>query len=168
MILRPDYIEALKPYIDAPLVKILSGVRRCGKSTILMMLADELCARGVSSECIIERRYNEMKYDGFTAKEMYRDLMDVLTGKDRCYLLLDEVQEIDGWEKVLNDLLDQNAADLYVTGSNSKLMSSEIETYLTGRYVSIPVYTLSFREYLTFRGKENADVAAFDEYLQYG
>ena len=167
MILRPDYIEALKPYIDPPLVKILSGVRRCGKSTILMMLADELRARGVSSECIIERRYNEMKYDGFTAKEMYRDLMDVLTGKDRCYLLLDEVQEIDGWEKVLNDLLDQNAADLYVTGSNSKLMSAEIETYLTGRYVSIPVYTLSFREYLTFRGKGNADAAAFDEYLQY-
>ena len=70
MILRPDYIEALKPYIDTPLVKILSGVRRCGKSTILMMLADELRSRGVSPECIIERRYNEMKYDGFNDIEI--------------------------------------------------------------------------------------------------
>ena len=78
MILRPDYINALKPYIDAPLVKILSGVRRCGKSTILMMLADELRARGIASECIVERRYNEMEYDGFTEKEMYRDLMDTI------------------------------------------------------------------------------------------
>ena len=166
MILRPDYIEALKPYIDTPLIKILSGVRRCGKSTILLMLVDELRSRGVSSECIIERRYSEMEYDGFTAKEMYRDLMDAVDGKGRCYLLLDEVQEINGWEKVLNDLLEKNAADLYVTGSNSKLMSAEIETYLTGRYVPISVYTLSFREYLMFRGKEAADAAAFDEYLQ--
>ena len=78
MILCPDYINALKPYIDAPLVKILSGVRRCGKSTILMMLADELRARGIASECIVERRYNEMEYDGFTEKEMYRDLMDTI------------------------------------------------------------------------------------------
>ncbi len=168
MILRPDYVNAIKPYIDAPLVKILSGVRRCGKSTILMMLADELRARGIASECIIERRYNEMEYNCFTAKEMYCDLMDTIAGKGRCYLLLDEVQEIDGWEKVLNDLLEKNAADLYVTGSNSRLMSAEIETYLTGRYVSIPVYTLSFREYLNFRGKSTADAASFDEYLQYG
>ncbi len=168
MILRPAYIEALKPYIDTPLVKILSGVRRCGKTTILMMLADELRTRGVPSDCIIERRYNEMEFDGFTAKDMYRELMKAVDGKGRCYLLLDEVQEIDGWEKVLNDLLEKDAADLYVTGSNSKLMSAEIETYLTGRYVPISVYTLSFREYLKFRGKEHADAAAFDEYLQYG
>ena len=170
MIIRPDYIEAIKPFIDVPLVKILAGVRRCGKSTILAMMAEELKKRGISSENIIERRYNEMDIDeGFTAKDMYNDLKTAIQGKGRCYLFLDELQEVDGWEKVVNSLLEGCDVDIYVTGSNSKLMSSEISTYLTGRYVSIPVYTLSFKEYLTFRNKDFSEArAVFDEYIQYG
>ena len=152
MIIRPDYIEAIKPFIDAPLVKILAGVRRCGKSTILAMMAEELKKRGISSENIIERRYNEMDMDeGFTAKDMYNDLKTAIQGKGRCYLFLDELQEVDGWEKVVNSLLEGCDVDIYVTGSNSKLMSSEISTYLTGRYVSFRIYPLSFSEYLDFR-----------------
>lgn len=169
MIKRPDYINAITPFIDAPLVKILAGVRRCGKSTILAMLADELKERGITANCIIERRYNEIEYEGFTAKNMSSDLKAAIKKKGRCYLLLDEVQEIEGWEKVLNDLLECGCCDIYVTGSNSKLMSGEIATYLTGRYVLIPVYTLSLREYLTFKGKAPEDaVAVFDEYVRYG
>lgn len=170
MIIRPDYIEAIKPFIDAPLVKILAGVRRCGKSTILAMMAEELKKRGIRSENIIERRYNEMDIDeGFTAKDMYNDLKSAIQGKGRCYLFLDELQEIDGWEKTVNSLLEGFDVDIYVTGSNSKLMSSEISTYLTGRYVSIPVYTLSFKEYLNFKNKEPSEArAVFDEYIQYG
>ena len=92
-----------------------------------------------------------------------------MQGKGHCYLLLDELQEIDGWERSVNTLLESADADIYVTGSNSKLMSAEISTYLTGRYVLLPVYTLSFAEYLTFRGKTNADAASvFTDYLQYG
>ena len=84
MIIRPDYIEAIKPFIDAPLVKILAGVRRCGKSTILAMMAEELKKRGISSENIIERRYNEMDMDeDFTAKDMYNDLKTAIQGKGR-------------------------------------------------------------------------------------
>ncbi|MDO5147886.1 MAG: ATP-binding protein [Oscillospiraceae bacterium] len=170
MIIRPDYIEAIKPFIDVPLVKILAGVRRCGKSTILAMMAEELKKRGISSENIIERRYNEMDiYEGFTAKDMYNDLKTAIQGKGRCYLFLDELQEVVGWEKVVNSLLEGCDVDIYVTGSNSKLMSSEISTYLTGRYVSIPVYTLSFKEYLTFKNKDFSEArAVFDEYIQYG
>lgn len=170
MIIRPDYIEAIKPFIDVPLVKILAGVRRCGKSTILAMMAEELKKRGISSENIIERRYNEIDIDdNFTAKDMYNDLKSAIHGKGRCYLFLDELQEIDGWEKVVNSLLEGFDVDIYVTGSNSKLMSSEISTYLTGRYVSIPVYTLSFKEYLNFKNKEPSEArAVFDEYIQYG
>ena len=170
MILRPDYINAITPFIDAPLVKILSGVRRCGKSTILAMMKEEFINRGIAEENIIVRNYASADFeDTFTAKEMYRDLQEAIVGKGRCYLFLDELQEITGWEKVVNSLLESADVDLYVTGSNSKLMSSEISTYLTGRYVSIPVYTLSFEEYLQFKGGTPSDVyAAFEEYLQYG
>lgn len=169
MILRPDYIGAIEPFIDVPLVKILSGVRRCGKSTVLEMLKVELLRRGVPESNIIERRYTASTFDDHTAKDMSRDLLSAMGKKGRCYLLLDEVQEIAGWEKVVNSLLENEDADLYVTGSNSKLMSSEISTYLTGRYVSIPVYTLSLREYLTFKGKGEQDARTmFGEYLKYG
>lgn len=169
MILRPDYINAIEPFIDSPVVKILAGVRRCGKSTILEMVAAELEKRGVAKENIIERRYSEIMYDDFSAKEMYSDIKTAISDKGRCYLLLDELQEIKGWEKVVNDLLENSDVDIYVTGSNSKLMSSEISTYLTGRYVTIPVYTLSLREYLTFKNKDESQAReVFDEYVQYG
>ncbi|WP_295094461.1 ATP-binding protein [Ruminococcus sp.] len=169
MILRPDYINAIEPFIDSPIVKILAGVRRCGKSTILEMVTAELEKRGIAKENIIERRYNEIMYEDFSAKEMYADIKTVISDKGRCYLLLDELQEIKGWEKVINDLLENSDVDIYVTGSNSKLMSSEISTYLTGRYVTIPVYTLSLREYLTFKSKDESQARdVFDDYVQYG
>ena len=169
MILRPDYINAITPFIDVPLVKILAGVRRCGKSTIFEMLMSELKIRGISENNIINRRYNDPRYDGFTAKDMYKDLTEELKDKGRCYLFLDELQEISGWEKTVNALTESFDVDVYVTGSNSKLMSSEISTYLTGRYVIIPVYTLSFREYMTFKNTDSSKAReAFDEYIQYG
>ena len=112
---------------------------------------EELLRRGVSADHIICKRYTEMDIpENITAKQMYDELTAAMAGKGHCCLLLDEIQEIDGWEKAVNSLLESADADIYVTGSNSKLMSSEISTYLTDRYVSIPVYTLSFREYLFF------------------
>ena len=170
MILRPDYIKAVEPYIDAPLVKILSGVRRCGKSTILEMIQNELKNRGIEEERIISKRYTEMDVDeNYTSKEMYAELKNLIANKGRCYLFIDEPQEVDNWEKVVNSLFESEDVDIYITGSNSKLMSSEISTYLTGRYVSINCYTLSFKEYLNFKGKTEADAKdMFEEYLQFG
>lgn len=169
MILRPDYINAIKPFMDTPLVKILAGVRRCGKSTIFEMLVNELKNRGIAGECIIQRKYNTPEYDDCTAKEMYAELKQAIKDRGRCYLFLDELQEIDGWEKVVNTLMEDFDVDIYVTGSNSKLMSGEISTYLTGRYVLIPVYTLSFKEYLSFKNKDAAFAReAFDEYVLFG
>lgn len=169
MIIRPDYVNAINCFIDVPLVKILAGVRRCGKSTILAMMQDEFLKRGIAKENIIFRKYNEIDFDSnFTAKDMYVELKSAIQGKGRCYLFLDELQEIDGWEKAVNSLLESEDVDIYVTGSNSKLMSSEISTYLSGRYVSIPVYTLSFKEYLQFKGNTKSNRETFDEYLQYG
>lgn len=170
MIFRSDYINAICPFIDAPLVKILAGIRRCGKSTIFEMLKEELVSRGIPEDHIIQKRYTEMDIpENITAKQMYDELMAAMEGKGRCYLLLDEIQEVSGWERAINSLLEGSNVDIYVTGSNSKLMSSEIATYLTGRYVSIPVYTLSFKEYLDFKMDSNlARNELLEEYIRYG
>lgn len=156
MIIRPDYLEKLKPFIGVKIVKILAGVRRCGKSTILEMLKGELLALGVSENHIITKKYTDEDYDEtFTSKKMYEELKSLIEDGGKYYFLLDELQEVSGWEKVVNTLLENFDTDIYVTGSNSKLMSSEISTYLTGRYVTIPVFTLSFKEYLSFKQGSN-------------
>ena len=152
MIIRLHYMDILKTYRDVPLVKILAGIRRCGKSTILEMLEDNLKSSGVPDDHIIFARYTSEDMDiGMTDKDMYNAIKDKMTVGERYYILLDEVQEIVGWEKAVNSLLENANTDIYVTGSNSKLMSSEISTYLSGRYISIPVFTLSFAEYLDFK-----------------
>lgn len=170
MILRPDYIEAVKPFMDAPLVKILTGVRRCGKSTIFEMIRQELLERGIPEDHIIMKKYTEMDIpDTITAKQMYDELVSRVEDDKRYYFLLDEIQEINGWEKAVNSLLEGMNADIYVTGSNSKLMSSEISTYLTGRYISIPVFTLSFREYLEFKKESTQSYdKLLEEYIKFG
>ena len=170
MIVRPHYLDELKKYRDVPLVKILAGIRRCGKSTILDMLREDLLANGVHPEQIIERRYTSLDLGDLpAAKDMYQDIKADLNAAGRNYLLLDEVQEIEGWEKAINSLLELGNTDIYVTGSNSKLMSSEISTYLTGRYVMIPVFPLSFEEYLTFKaGSGLSQKELLNEYIRYG
>ena len=170
MIVRPDYIRAITPFIDQPLVKILAGVRRCGKSTIFEMLAEELQSRGIPKDHIILKRYTEMDIpENISAIDMYRELLGRMQGKGRCYLLLDEIQEVKGWERSVNSLLEGQNADIYVTGSNSKLMSSELSTYLTGRFVSIPVYPLSFKEYLKFKnGDPRSERELLEEYIRFG
>ena len=170
MIVRPHYLDELKKYRDVPLVKILAGIRRCGKSTILDMLREDLLANGVRPEQIIERRYTSLDLGDLpAAKDMYQDIKADLNAAGRNYLLLDEVQEIEGWEKAINSLLELGNTDIYVTGSNSKLMSSEISTYLTGRYVTIPVFPLSFGEYLTFKaGSSLSQKELLNEYIRYG
>ena len=170
MIVRPHYLDILKTYRDTPLVKILAGIRRCGKSTILDMLKDDLISSGISADHIIQLRYtSEELDDDMTAKQMYRDIKDKMTDNLRYYLLLDEVQEINGWERAVNTLLEDFNTDIYVTGSNSKLMSSEISTYLTGRYISIPVFTLSFSEYLKFKkGNGLTPKELLNEYIRMG
>ena len=152
MIERPLYINKIMAFTDTPFVKILTGVRRCGKSTILKMIQSKLIEeRNVSSEQIVSYRFDSMEYDDLSAKEMYADMKKHIISGKKTYFFLDEVQEIKGWEKVVNSIQTDYDVDLYVTGSNSRMMSSEIATYLTGRYVAFHIYTLSFEEYLTFK-----------------
>lgn len=139
-------------FVDAPFIKILTGVRRCGKSTILKLIMKRLVEeRGIAPEQIVSYRFDSMEYDGYSAREIYVLLKGALAPQRRTYLFLDEVQEIEGWEKVVNSLATDFDVDIYLTGSNSRMMSSEIATYLTGRYVAFRIYTLSFGEYLFFK-----------------
>lgn len=152
MIDRPLYMDKIMAYTDTPFVKILTGVRRCGKSTILKMIMERLkTERHIPDERIISCRYDSMEYVDLTAKDMYDQLKSRLSAEGKTYLFLDEVQEIEGWERVVNSLASDFDVDLYVTGSNSRMMSSEIATYLTGRYISFRIFTLSFGEYLMFK-----------------
>lgn len=154
MIERPLYVDKIMAYVDTPFVKILTGVRRCGKSTILKMIMERLkTERNIPEDRIISCRFDSMEYEDMTAKQIYTLLKDQLSSTGRTYLFLDEVQEIRGWEKVVNSLASDFDVDLYITGSNSRMMSSEIATYLTGRYISFRIFTLSFGEYLMFKSK---------------
>lgn len=170
MIIRPHYMKMLKTYRDVPLVKILAGVRRCGKSTILEMLRDDLKSSGIPDDHIIFERYTSEYIDeGMTDRDMHDAIKEKMTDGERYYILLDEVQEIIGWEKAVNSLLENENTDIYITGSNSKLMSSEISTYLTGRYISIPVFTLSFAEYLDFKkSSKGSTKELLNEYIRTG
>ena len=154
MIDRPLYVDKIMAYVDTPFVKILTGVRRCGKSTILKMIMERLkTERNIPENRIISCRFDSMEYEDMTAKQIYTLLKEKLSPVGKTYLFLDEVQEIKGWEKIVNSLASDFDVDLYITGSNSRMMSSEIATYLTGRYVSFRIFTLSFGEYLMFKSK---------------
>ncbi len=172
MIDRPLYVEKIMAYVDAPFVKILTGVRRCGKSTILKIIMEKIRSeRNIPAENIVSYRFDSMEYEDMTAKQMYSELKGRLSENGKTYLFLDEVQEIEGWEKVINSLASDYNVDIYITGSNSRMMSSEISTYLTGRYISFHIFTLSFEEYLTFKSKHSALLdlrSELSEYIRLG
>ena len=152
MIDRPTYTEKIMAYTDAPFVKILTGVRRCGKSTILKMIMDKLRERGVPTEQIVSYRFDSMEYEDMTARQMYAELKGRLSPNGKTYFFLDEVQELKDWEKVVNSLQSDFDVDLYVTGSNSRMMSSEISTYLTGRYVAFVICGVPYIQATVCRG----------------
>ena len=167
MIDRPLYTQKIMEYVDTPFIKILTGIRRCGKSTILKLIMQKLRERGIEEEQIVSYRFDSMEYDGYTAQQIYQKLKSSLQPDKRTYLFLDEVQEIDNWEKIVNSLATDFNVDIYVTGSNSRMMSSEIATYLTGRYISFRIYTLSFAEYLDFKSRYTETAAPKQELIDY-
>ncbi|GGH35330.1 ATPase [Mangrovimonas yunxiaonensis] len=152
MISRPSYIKALTPFIGKPQIKILTGIRRSGKSTVLHLLKEELLQRGVQHEQIVSINFESFVHSELLkATALYKYVKNKIKTPQKYYLLLDEIQEVEHWEKAVNSFLVDFNADIYLTGSNSHLLSSELATYLAGRYVEIPVYTLSYKEFLDFR-----------------
>lgn len=168
MIERPLYLDKIMPFVDTPFVKILTGVRRCGKSTILKMIIKKLKEeKQVDDEQILNYRFDSMEYEDMTTKELYLELKSKIIQSKKTYLFLDEIQEIEGWEKVVNTLASDFDVDIYITGSNTRMMSSEISTYLTGRYITFHIYTLSFEEYLTFKKSYTTLKDLKQEFSQY-
>ena len=168
MIYRKTYMDQIIPFIDTPFVKILTGVRRCGKSTVMEMIKEELQNRGVPEDAIIAYRFDSLEYEEIdTAGKLYKEIKARLPKDKKAYIFLDEVQEVKDWEKAVNSLLSDFGADVYVTGSNSRMMSSEISTYLTGRYVSFRIYPLSFAEYLTFRNNYAKSGDIYQKFARY-
>ena len=170
LIVREEYLECIRPFMNINMVKVIVGVRRSGKSYILDMIGDELIKNGIKQDHIIYRLFTSVEVnDGYSKKDMYDEIKDKLKDSERYYLLLDEVQEVEEWEQAINSLFETQNVDIYVTGSNSKLTSENISSYLSGRYILVPTYTLSFKEYIQFKNikSDNLD-EVYKEYARFG
>jgi len=168
MVYRKQYMDKILPFVDTPFTKILTGVRRCGKSTVLSMLQEELKKRGIPDNQILSYRFDSLEYEEITtASKLYKEVKSHICKDKRTYLFLDEIQEISDWEKAVNSFMTDFDVDVYVTGSNSRMMSSEISTYLTGRYITFRIYPLSFSEYLDFRKEYTSPGDIYQEFRRY-
>ncbi|MCX8473860.1 MAG: ATP-binding protein [Sediminibacterium sp.] len=174
MIERPIYLTELKKWVDKPQIKIITGIRRSGKSMILELLRIYLIKMGISTSQIIYLNFESISTEKIKTSHSLNAYFrkTIKNKKKRFYILLDEIQEVKQWEKVVNSLLVDYNVDVYITGSNSHLLSSELATLISGRYVQLPIYTLSYKEFIEFRNKypfgKNKFKTNFDEYLNKG
>lgn len=169
MIPRSGYLDAIRPFMDKKIIKVLTGMRRSGKTTLLQLLQEELTKKGVPEGRIFSANFESMTYVNTTAGEMYEKIIRFIeTAGGKCYVFLDEVQELRGWERVANSLLADTDCDIFITGSNAKLLSGELATLLAGRYVEIKVYPFSFREAWECGGRTGGVERAFRRYIQLG
>ena len=147
-------MKQIRPFMNRPLIKVIAGIRRCGKSVVLQLIAEELERQGVEKGRIVYMNFESFEWmDIDNAKALYLYIKGIVEkAKGKVYILLDEIQEVKEWEKAVNSFLVDWDVDVYVTGSNSRLLSSELSTYLAGRYVSFHIMPLSFNEYLLFHG----------------
>lgn len=174
MIKRDLYLNQIRNFIDKPLIKVITGIRRSGKSVILKLLKEELLERKINEEQIIYLNFDSFEFaDIDKADKLYNYIKTRIKEQKRYYILLDEIQEVDSWEKAVNSFLIDFDSDIYITGSNSRLLSSELATYIAGRYVEVNLFTLSFSEYLLFKttrtGNTKLDTRSeFETFLRMG
>lgn len=169
MVIREKYLKRMIDAKDTEFIKVITGVRRSGKSTLLLMFKDYLVHHHVKEKNIIYINFESAMYDDI---KNYKDLYQYIQKRikdSKVYLLLDEVQNVEAWEKAINSFKVDFDIDIYITGSNAYLLSSELSTLLSGRYIEIKVYPLSFKEYLVFNQYDNQNIEdKFYEYLRYG
>lgn len=167
MVQRNEYLSELLKWKDEQVIKVVTGIRRCGKSTLLLQYQDYLKSNGVSDEQIISINFEELEYEElYDYKKLYKYIKDRMCEDKTTYIFLDEIQKVTGFEKVVDSLYVKPNTDIYITGSNAYMLSGDLATLLTGRYVEISMLPLSFSEYLeiTNQNRENA----FADYLKYG
>jgi len=170
---RERYLKKIRPFIDKPLIKVITGIRRSGKSTFLKMIQKEIIGNGVSEKNIVIIQKESLKFDFIQDyKSLYQYVNKQVKQIDgKIYLFIDEIQLIDEWEKAVTSFLSEEMFDIYISGSNASLLSSELATLLTGRYIEIQLFTLVFSEFIDFRKDTVFEINKEDEFslfLKYG
>ncbi|QQB73836.1 ATP-binding protein [Fusobacterium canifelinum] len=172
---RELYIEKIKPFIDKDIIKVLTGIRRSGKSVMLKLIMEELKQNGINENQFININFeNLINRELTTADKLHKYILKKASEiKKKCYIFLDEIQEVKDWEKCINSLRvnEEYNFDIYITGSNAKLLSGELSTYLAGRYVEFVIYPFSFKEFLdTLKSiQQNISIReAFQKYIKFG
>jgi uncharacterized protein len=169
---RPLYTQRIRRFIDVPMIKVITGVRRSGKSTILQLVRNELLAGGVPPDRVLFVNMESLQFEHLRDhRALYDYVKERLPGSDRAYLFVDEVQNIREWERAIGSIYTEDVADIIVSGSNAQLLSSDLATRLTGRYVEIPVHPLRFGEFLRFLSERDPlpdRQTAWKLYLRYG
>lgn len=173
MIKRESYMARIRPFIDGDLIKVLTGIRRSGKSVMLELIKDELRARGVTEERLVAFNFEDMRNAQLCTVEALHDelVRRAASIKGKIYFFFDEIQEVERWERCVNSLRVEMDCDIYITGSNAKLLSGELATYLAGRYVEFIIYPFSFSEFLALYHSVEPDAdtrTCFDRYLTFG
>ena len=175
MLKRDEYIKQIVPFIDKDVIKVLTGIRRSGKSVMLKLLMEELKNRGINENQFIYINFENLKYRKLKNYErLYDFILNKVDDKYKSYyIFLDEIQEVEEWEKCVNSLrVDEDFNfDIYITGSNAKLLSGELSTYLAGRYIEFVVYPFSFKEFFEIMKEKNKEIdlkRAFQDYVKFG
>ena len=172
---RELYIEKIKPFIDKDIIKVLTGIRRSGKSVMLKLIMEELKQNGIDEKQFININFeNLINRELTTADKLHKYILKKASEiKKKCYIFLDEIQEVKDWEKCINSLRvnEKYNFDIYITGSNAKLLSGELSTYLAGRYVEFIIYPFSFKEFLDTLKSIQQSISireAFQKYIKFG
>ena len=175
MLKRDEYIKKIVPFIDKDVIKVLTGIRRSGKSVMLKLLMEELKNRGINENQFIYINFENLKYRKLkNYKRLYDFILNKVDDKYKSYyIFLDEIQEVEEWERCVNSLrVDEDFNfDIYITGSNAKLLSGELSTYLAGRYIEFVVYPFSFKEFFEIMKEKNKEIdlkEAFQDYVKFG
>lgn len=167
MVQRKEYLEKLIEWKDDDVIKVVTGIRRCGKSTLLMQYQDYLKSIGIDENQIIAVNFEELEYEELCDyKKLYAYIKDRLVADKITYIFLDEIQKVPSFEKVVDSLYVKPNIDIYITGSNAYMLSGDLATLLTGRYVEISMLPLSFSEYMQLSDKDKE--SAFADYIKYG
>jgi hypothetical protein len=169
MYLREKYLKQIEPFIESDLIKVITGMRRSGKSVLLNQIKDKILLDGTNSEQIIFINFESFKYkELYNAETLYAYLSERLDIKNKYYLLFDEIQMVDEFERVLNSLRVDYNVSIFVTGSNANLLSGELATLLSGRYVKFDIFPFTYKEYVTYLGLDPKDEKVFMDYIIFG
>lgn len=168
MIQRSLYINKIKEFIDKPFIKVITGIRRSGKSSILLLLKKEFIERGIDEKNILFINFESFNYSEIsTGVQLYNHIKEKMIPGKKMYILLDEIQEVAEWEKAVNSFMLDFDVDIYITGSNSHLLSSELATFIAGRYVEFQIQTLTFKECLIFNEELKVSEKSLHEKFEY-